>query len=94
VIGRWTSDPSREDELERRLHEVILPLVTARPGFVAGYWTRDPETGRGHTTTVWDTVENARGFKAELDGDRRRAAELGLVNDFLIVTDVLAHARR
>lgn len=94
VIGRWTTDPSRAADLDRRLQDVILPLVAARPGFIAGYWTRDPETGRDHTTVLWDHEEHARDFKAVLDGQRRRAAELGVINDFLIVTHVLVYAGR
>lgn len=91
VIGRWATDPSRAEVLDRRLHDLVLPLIAARPGFVAGYWTRDPETGRAHTVVVWDTEAHARRFKAALDARRRCAAELGVVNDFLVVTDVLAH---
>lgn len=91
VIGRWSTDPARSEEIERRLRAVAR-RVTARAGFRAAYWTRDPETGRVHTTVVWDTEANARGFKADLERHRRPVAALGLTDDFLIVTDVLASA--
>ena len=94
VIGRWSVDPSREDEQSRELHAVIVPMISGRPGFVAGYWSRDPETGRGHTTIVWDTEESAHDFKELVDGQRQLAASFGVTNDFLVVTDVLANAHR
>jgi hypothetical protein len=92
VVGRWTMDPRHVEEQDRELHDVIVPLVTARPGFVAGYWTRDLETGRAHTTIVWDSEESARDFKSMVDGRRQRAAQFGVTNDFLVITDVLAQA--
>jgi len=92
VIGRWTVDQRLREEQDRELHDVIVPTVTAHPGFVAAYWTRDPETGRGHTTIVLETEESARAFKALVEGRRQRAADAGVTNDFLVITDVLAHA--
>jgi hypothetical protein len=94
VIGRWNTDPSREADQSRELRNVIVPMVTARPGFIAGYLSRDPETGRSHTTTVWETEESARDFKAMVDKCRQRAATFGVTNDFLIVTDVVAEVHR
>lgn len=92
VIGRWMINPSRVEDLDRQLHDVVAPRVAACCGFVAGYWTRDPETGRAHTTVVWDSEQAARNFKELLDGQRRRAAELGVINDFLVVTEVVVYA--
>jgi hypothetical protein len=90
VIGRWTTDQSRLEEQDRELHDVIVPMAKAHPGFIAGYWTRDPETGRTHTTIVLDSEESARSFKTTLDARRRQTAQVGITNDFLVVTDVLA----
>lgn len=50
------------------------PLVATRLGFVAGYWTRDPETGRAHITVVWESERAARNFKELLDEHRRHTA--------------------
>ena len=94
VIGRWNMDPSREADQSRELRDVIVPLVMARPGLVAGCWSRDPETGRGHSTIVWETEESARDFKELIDESRQRAAAFGVTNDFLVVTDVLAEVHR
>lgn len=94
VVGRWQTDPSRTDDQDRELRDVVVPGVRDLPGFVAGYWTRDPESGRTHTTVVWESEAAARGFKAMLDADRQRAATSGITNDFLVVTAVLADASR
>lgn len=91
VIGRWSTDPARGGEIERRLR-TLAHGIASRTGFRAAFWSRDPETGRVHTTVVWDSEARARGFKADLERHRRRAAVLGLTDDFLIVTDVLASA--
>jgi hypothetical protein len=94
VIGRWNTDPSREADQSREVRDVIVPLVAARAGFVGGYWSRDPETGRSHTTTMWETEESAREFKTLVDDSRQLAATFGVTNDFLVVTDVLAEVHR
>ena len=94
VIGRWTMDPSRTEEHDRELHDVIVPMVKAHPGFVAAYWARDPQTGLRHTTIVLDSAESAHAFKALVESRRQRAAAAGVTNDFLVVTDVLADAHR
>jgi len=52
------------------------------------------ETGRSHTTIVWETEESARDFKEMVDESRQRAATFGVTNDFLVVTDVLAEVHR
>jgi hypothetical protein len=94
VIGRWTVDHSRTEEQNRELHDVIVPMVRAHPGFVAGYWTRDPDSGRTHTTVVLETEASAHAFKALVEGRRQLSASAGVINDFLVITDVLAAAYR
>lgn len=94
VVGRWVVDQAHLKEQDRELHDVVVPMVKSHPGFVAGYWTRDPETGRTHTTIVLETEEAARAFKTRVEGRRQRAAQAGVTNDFLVITDVLADAHR
>jgi hypothetical protein len=36
VVGIWTVDEARRDE-QHRLHQHVIPLVEAQPGFVSGY---------------------------------------------------------
>jgi hypothetical protein len=41
VIGRWTMDQRLREEQDRELHDVMVPMVTSHPSFIAGHWTRD-----------------------------------------------------
>jgi hypothetical protein len=94
VVGRWTMNQGLVEEQHRVLHDVIVPAARAFPGFVAGYWTRDRESGRTHTTIVLETEESAQAFKTMVEKNRQRAAGTGVTNDFLVITDVLADAHR
>lgn len=90
VISRWTTDRSRAEAQAQQLREGIVPMVAAHPGFVAGYWTRDPDSGRTHSTVVLETEESARTLKALIEADRQHAAAAGVINDFLVIADVIA----
>lgn len=93
VVGIWTQAEDQRDEQALGLHNEVIPIVRAHPGFVAGYWMRDPETGKGHTMIVLDSEESATAFKALVTGRLQQAAQVGITNDLLAVTDVLAEAR-
>lgn len=90
LVGRWYADPAAA--ADRELREIVLPALRGRPGLVAGYWTRDPESGRTHATIVFDSEAAARAFKSTLDTLRRPAAALGVAEDYLLVTGVVAEA--
>lgn len=92
VVGIWTMDESRRDEQQRLLHEEIVPLVASQPGFLSGYWMHDAETGKSHTTVVFDSQESASGFKALVEGRTRRAAQAGVTSDILTTVEVVANA--
>lgn len=93
VIGKWTMDPQRRAEQDHELHEIIVPMVRALPGFVAAYWTHDPVTSHSHTTIVFNDEQAACHFKEVVERRDSRAAKAGVANDFLVVTEVLADAR-
>jgi hypothetical protein len=93
VVGVWTVAPDRSESRERELRDVIVPSVTAHPGFVAGYWMHDAETGKSHTTIVLDSEESARSFKALVVGNAQAQARAGITADYLAVVDVVADAR-
>jgi hypothetical protein len=94
VIGRWSMDHSRAADQDRELADVIVPMVKAQPGFVAGYWARDPESGRTHSVIVLDDERSADNFREMVQSRRQHEAEFGVVNDFLVVADVVASAYR
>lgn len=87
-------DHSRVEDQERELVEVVVPMVQAHPGFVAGYWARDAESGRTYSVIVLDDERSAREFKEIVQSQRQHQAEFGVVNDFLVMADVVASAHR
>ncbi|AWS40342.1 hypothetical protein [Streptosporangium sp. 'caverna'] len=94
VIGIWTVDPAWHDEQRRLLREEVIPLVTRQPGFLAGYWMHDPESGRSHTTAIFGDQESADVFKALVESGTRQAARVGLISTVLTSVEIVAHAGR
>ena len=47
------------DRAQKALREEIVPMVSAAPGFVAGYWL-EPRDGQGVSLVVFDSEEQAR----------------------------------
>jgi hypothetical protein len=48
AVGHVTIDPSRMDEAEKQLNEMVVPTVKEANGFVSGIWThQSPWQGRG-----------------------------------------------
>jgi len=62
LVNVTINDPEKAVEY---LRSDIIPRVTQAPGFVAGYWYGDGQT-KGAATIVWDSEENAEGFKKML----------------------------
>lgn len=92
VVGIWTRDEQHRDEQNRLLHEEAVPLAKGHPGFVCGFWMHDPETGKGHTTTIFDSRESARDFKTLVESRSQRAAQVGVTSDILATVEVVADA--
>ncbi len=59
VLLTVTIDPAERDQADRALHDVVVPMVAAAPGFVAGYWF-EQLGGQGLSMVVFDTEANAR----------------------------------
>jgi hypothetical protein len=87
-------DPARHEEQDQGLHELIIPAVRDHPGFVAGYWMRDPDTGKGHTTIVLENERAARAFKESVLGNTQNQAKAGITTDSLALVEMLAQAHR
>ena len=47
-----------QEGAEQRLREEVVPRVSSAPGFQAGYWTREGDSGL--SMIVFDSEENAR----------------------------------
>ena len=59
VLMTVTIDPAQLDQVQKTLHAEIIPMVSAAPGFVAGYWL-EPSDGQALSLVVFDTEEQAR----------------------------------
>jgi hypothetical protein len=59
VLMTVTIEPAQLDQAQKTLREEIVPMVSAVPGFVAGYWL-EPSDGQGLSLVVFDTEEQAR----------------------------------
>ncbi|MPZ00467.1 MAG: hypothetical protein GEU97_21305 [Actinophytocola sp.] len=94
VIGIWTMDESQREQQDAGLITEVVPQVKQHPGFVSGYWMRDPETGKAHSTIVLDSEESARSFKELVHGSRQAQARVGITNDTLALVEVTAAAQR
>ena len=49
---------ANSERAQQRLREEVVPQVSSAPGFQAGYWTREGDSGL--SMVVFDTEENAR----------------------------------
>ncbi|NYJ33468.1 hypothetical protein [Nocardiopsis aegyptia] len=74
------------------LREEAVPMAGACPGFVTGYWTSDPETGKGHTLAVFDAHAAAAAFKALVESRAGESARAGVTQDVLALVEVDAAA--
>lgn len=93
VVGIWTMDEHHRDEQNRLLDEEVVPLAKGQPGFVCGFWMHDPETGKGHTTIIFDSRESATDFKTLVQSRSQRAAQVGVTSEILATVKVVADAQ-
>jgi hypothetical protein len=59
VLMTVTIDPAEIDRAQKALREEVIPMVSAAPGFVAGYWL-EPTDSQGVSLVVFETEEQAR----------------------------------
>ncbi len=55
-------DLSRETEQREGLNRMIVPSVTASPGFVAGTWTLDRDRNESVVMVTFDSRSHAEAF--------------------------------
>jgi hypothetical protein len=92
VVGIWTLDEALRDEQLQALRDEIVPRTTRMPGFLRGYWTHDPETGKAHTMIVFSNSQAAHDYKAQVSCRSQVAAQLGIIGDILRTVDVVTSA--
>jgi heme-degrading monooxygenase HmoA len=65
---------SDREGAEQRLRDEVVPQVSRAPGFQAGYWTREGDSGLA--MVIFDSEENARAGRA-CPHDHSRGRESG-----------------
>ena len=60
------------EEADKMLHEIVVPMAQAQPGFKSGKWLHDG-SGSGMGVVVFDTDENAEAAKGVLRAAARRS---------------------
>ena len=58
VIRRYQFDQNASDELDRKVREILVPLLKDLPGFVTYYWLNTGE-GSGASLSVFESREGA-----------------------------------
>jgi hypothetical protein len=74
------------DAATKELHEQVVPMVSAAPGFVAGYWTALPN-GQGRGTIVFESEDAAQAAAGRVQGSRE-----AVTIDSVEVGEVVANA--
>jgi hypothetical protein len=71
----------------KTLKDVVVPRVSAAPGFVAGYWLELPN-GNGTSNAVFDSEESAKAVAGQMG----QVPNVGVTIDGMEVAEVVAHA--
>jgi hypothetical protein len=72
VVAVFSRVERRLDD-QHVLHERIVPGVRQSPGFIAGYWTYDSDTG--HNMLVFETRDAAQNMCASVQQNSQGQAE-------------------
>jgi len=91
VVGRWTLDPAQRENQKPVLMERIVPGVRQLPGLVERDWAGDEDEGdRALTFIVFDTLDAAESFAADVRGNTDAQSAGGVQNLELTVLPVTA----
>jgi hypothetical protein len=75
MVVLMSTDPSRPDEVTRRLREDVLGWAKRQPGFVSGQWLRSADRREGMGVVVFasedDAMTAARGPRSSPRDDNR-----------------------
>ena len=69
VIIEVTVDATREDEVRRLVHEMIVPKAKSHPGFLSGHWLRATHGDVLRSVHIYDSEDHAREAAARIRAD-------------------------
>jgi len=73
-ISTYEGDPGKVDEAIGMIEGQVMPAAKAIPGFSAGYWMVDRDTGKAISVTLWETEEALRASEEAADKLRQEGA--------------------
>jgi hypothetical protein len=94
MVGIFKMDTKYFDRQVQELNERIVPFVKHQPGFVSATWTYDRVLGRSYSLALFDSQEAAEKLATFVRADGSRPNDAGVQMESIVVTEVLAEARR
>jgi hypothetical protein len=92
TIATFRMDLTREEEGREVLHRVIVPGVSASPGFQSGHWTLDRDKGESVVLVTFDSIENAEALAQSVRGNSANQAAMGIELLSIRIVEVSASA--
>lgn len=94
VLSTFNVDPTRRNDQEFGLRNIIVPAVREAPGFVSGIWTRTADGTKSTVVVAFSGEADARQFQASVRANASNQAAVGLtlVDSQLVEVSVIASA--
>lgn len=92
VAGKWLMDPAQQEQQDQVLHDQIVPMVKAAPGFVSGHWSRAADGVEHVSFLLFDDQASAEAFADTVRSDPMDRARSGVEPAWLAVTEIVATA--
>ena len=92
VTGTWTMDAAMKEE-QLRVLPMLVEGVRQNPGFVRGFWADDlDDSSQSVTFIVFETLDQARGFRDSVMGNAPAQTEAGVERGGLRIVEIRAEA--
>jgi hypothetical protein len=92
VAGTWNLDASMR-EMQKKVLPSLVEGVKQNPGFVRGFWAEDlDDPNRSVTFIVFDTLEQAHGFREAVIANAPAQQESGVERGDLRIVEIQADA--
>ena len=92
VAGTWNMDASMR-EMQKKVLPSLVEGVKENPGFVRGFWADDvDDPDRSVTFIVFETLEQAQGFRKAVLANAPAQQESGVERGALRIVEIQADA--
>jgi heme-degrading monooxygenase HmoA len=84
--------PDKYDESVKLIQERAIPPSKDQPGFIAGYWGLNRETGEGFVVTLWEDEASVKASEPVVAAIRDAATQSVGANFTSVATfEIVAH---